>query len=113
MRLSTLWAPVSLAAMVVIAHEIWPTISVLALVMSLAVGFTLVCLPFRARARSLSVLGEHVFKGLPALSSEVCLFLAAAVLAAGLSSCLIALDLHLAPQYYDAFAACITVLILV
>jgi len=105
--------PVLLAALVMLAHHLWPRVSVLTLVTLIALLFTLLWLPLRQGAAGLRRIAGHVREGLPALGGEVTLFLAAAVLAAGVGALLESLGLQLAPERFGAPQACATLLCLV
>ncbi|GGB78639.1 hypothetical protein GCM10011352_00290 [Marinobacterium zhoushanense] len=113
MHLKALWAPVVLAMLVMIAHKLWPEISVLTLVTLIALLFSLVWLPLRYKGDSGKKLKGHIHEGLPRMSSEVLLFLSAAVLASGVGALLLTLDIQLAPAHFGSLEACITVAALV
>jgi len=113
LQLGALWMPVLLAVLVMLAHHFWPRVSVLTLVTLIALLFALLWLPLREGRDGIRQLQEHVHRGLPRLASEVSLFVAAAVLAAGVAAVLGALDIGLAPAHFGSVEACITVLILV
>jgi hypothetical protein len=113
MHLKALWMPLVLAVLVVICHEIWPAISVLTLVTLISILFAVSWLLLRQKRQGGRRLLNHIHEGLPGLAGEVMLFLAAAVLAAGVASSLSAFDLALAPEHYGALEACITLLVLI
>ena len=113
MHLKALWMPMLLAVLVVISHELWPRISVLTLVTLISILFATGWLLFRQRRQGGRRLLNHIHEGLPGLAGEVMLFLAAAVLAAGVAAVLGALDLALAPEHYGAPEACVTLVVLV
>jgi hypothetical protein len=113
MHLKALWMPLVLAVLVVICHEIWPAISVLTLVTLISILFAVSWLLLRQKRQGGRRLLNHIHEGLPGLAGEVMLFLAAAVLAAGVASSLNAFDLALAPEHYGAQEACITLLVLI
>lgn len=113
MHLKALWMPLVLAVLVVICHEIWPAISVLTLVTLISILFAVSWLLLRQKRQGGRRLLNHIHEGLPGLAGEVMLFLAAAVLAAGVASSLNAFDLALAPEHYGALEACITLLVLI
>src|SRR5690554_815625 len=113
MHLKALWMPLLLAVLVIISHEIWPAISVLTLVTLISILFAGSWLLLRQGTQGARRLVNHVHEGLPGLAAEVMLFLAAAVLAAGVASMLGAFDLALAPDNYGALEACITLLVLI
>jgi len=113
MHFKALWMPLLLAFMVIISHEVWPAISVLTLVTLISMLFACSWMLITQKRQGGRRLINHVHEGLPGLAGEVMLFLAAAVLAAGVAATLNAFDLVLAPDHYGAFEACITLLILV
>ncbi|KEA65687.1 hypothetical protein ADIMK_0209 [Marinobacterium lacunae] len=113
MHFKALWPPVVLAMLVMIAHKLWPNVSVLTLVTVIALLFSLVWLPLRYQGDSGEKLKGHIHEGLPRMSSEVLLFLSAAVLASGVGALLLALDIQLAPTHFGPLEACVTVAALV
>ena len=85
MHYGSLWLPGLLAGAVVAAHLYAPDLSVLGLISLLAPLVTLGYLMVRGSGVWLPV-GRHVVSGLPRMGNELALFLAAGVMAAGLSS---------------------------
>ena len=86
MHFGALWIPGLLAALVLSSHLLAPAISILTLISCLAVLLTLGVLLGRGGAQALMAFGDHVREGLPRMSGELLLFLAAGVLAAGIGS---------------------------
>ena len=86
MHFGALWIPGLLASLVLLMHQLSPVTPVLTLISSLSVLLTLVALPVRDFARAPSRFFAHVQEGLPRMSGELLLFLAAGVLAAGIGS---------------------------
>lgn len=113
LHLGALWIPMLLAVLVMIAHKLWPDVSVITLVTLLSLLFTLLWLPVKTGVRSPTILAKHVQLGLPRLGGEVTLFVAAAVLAAGIGALLLSLDIRLAPEHFGPLAACITLAVLI
>ncbi len=113
MHLKALWMPLLLGTLVVISHEFWPALSVLTLVTLISILFASGWLLLRQKRQGARVLINHIHHGLPGLAGEVMLFLAAAVLAAGVAATLNALDLALTPEHFGALEACITLLVLI
>ncbi|MBU2964761.1 hypothetical protein Q4508_01160 [Amphritea sp. 2_MG-2023] len=113
MHFKALWMPLMLAILVIIAHWRWPTLPVMTLVTLIAILFVIIYLPFKQGMNSFRLLKHHVHEGLPKLSSEVTLFLAAAVMAAGVAALLESLQIRLAPEHFTAPEACLTLLALV
>ena len=102
--------PVSLAALVLIAHFGMPSTSVIVLVSMTSVVMTLIIAAVKAK---LSKVTHHIQEGLADSSGEVSLFLAAAVLATGISALLGANELNLTPNQFGPFEASVTLCILI
>jgi hypothetical protein len=81
-----LWVPALLAAIVLTAHQLLPAVPILTLISSGAVGLTALTLLLRQPASAARRFALHVREGLPRMSGELALFLAAGVLAAGIGS---------------------------
>lgn len=113
LHLGALWIPMLLAVLVIIAHNLWPEVSVITLVTLLSLVFTVLWLPVKNGSRSPELLAKHVRLGLPRLGGEVTLFVAAAVLAAGIGALLLSLDIRLAPEHFGPLAAYVTLLVLI
>ncbi|MDO6565342.1 hypothetical protein Q4488_18365 [Amphritea sp. 1_MG-2023] len=113
MHFKALWMPLSLAFMVIIAHQCWPTLSVITLVTLISILFVLVFLSIKHRHNGGRLLKQHIYTGLPKVGNEVTLFLAAAVMAAGVAALLDSLQIRLAPEHFTAPEACLTLLALV
>ncbi len=86
MHFGALWVPGLLAVLVLSSHLLAPSISILTLISCLAVLLALGVLLGREGARAPTLLAGHVGEGLPRMSGELLLFLAAGVLAAGIGS---------------------------
>lgn len=113
MHFKALWMPSLLALLVMFAHSIWPDLSVVTLVTIISILFVLLYVPFKFGQQSRRILHHHIHDGLPKLSSEITLFLAAAVMAAGVASLLDALQIRIAPEQFTALEANFTLVILV
>ena len=113
MHFRALWMPLLLAVLVMIAHRLWPSLPVMTLVTLISMLFVLSYLSINQRATSVQQLKTHINEGLPKLGSEVTLFLAAAVMAAGVAAFLTSMQINLAPQHFTAPEACLTLLALV
>jgi len=94
MNLSSLWVPGVLAAGVLLLHTWQPTLSVLGLISVLAPAVTVITLAARQRPVRADI-AQHLQEGLPAMRSELALFLSAGVMAAGVGSATLALDIAL------------------
>ena len=86
MHFGALWIPGLLATLVMTAHALLPAIPILSLISATALGLTLVVLLVRHRADATPRFVAQVHNGLPRMSGELVLFLAAGVLAAGIAS---------------------------
>mgnify|MGYP001827837464 CR=1 FL=1 len=86
MHFASLWIPGLLASLVLLFHLSAPSIPILPLISGLAVLLTLGVLLARTRERAPTRFFGHVREGLPRMSGELLLFLAAGVLAAGIGS---------------------------
>ncbi len=86
MHFGALWIPALLAALVLALHQWLPATPVLTLISLLAVLLTVVVLTVRQMAEAPARFVAHVHDGLPRMSGELSLFLAAGVLAAGIAS---------------------------
>jgi hypothetical protein len=109
MRFSALWVPGVLVICVLIARGLWPEISVVGVVTTLAPLLALIILPLRrGPRRALRRSRQHVTGGLPLMRGELTLFLAAGVLAVGLFAVQEAAGLTLPFDEFDGWAACVT-----
>lgn len=87
MHFGALWIPALLATLVLTAHQVLPAIPILTLISGSAVTLTLLVLLIRHGGRDGAArFADHVATGLPRMSGELVLFLAAGVLAAGIGS---------------------------
>ena len=86
MHFGALWVPGLLALLVLLLHQLWPMVPILSLISSLALLLTLIVLSVREGSQAMSLFIGHVRDGLPRMSGELVLFLAAGVLAAGIAS---------------------------
>ena len=84
-RFGSLWLPGLLAALVLLLHQWLPEVPILALISLLAPSLSLVVLVLR-REHVTATVARHLREGLPAMGSELALFLSAGVLAVGLGS---------------------------
>jgi hypothetical protein len=86
MRFGALWVPAVLAVAVMLLHAYLPDLPVLTLISLLAIVVTFFVLAVREARRSTARMLQHVQVGLPRMAGELALFLAAAVLGAGLAA---------------------------
>ncbi|OED37952.1 hypothetical protein AB833_22015 [Chromatiales bacterium (ex Bugula neritina AB1)] len=86
-QFSSMWVPAALALLVLLLSEIFPHWSVLSRISVAALVLTVVVLLMRVgSSKTLANLVRHVTGQLPGMVNELVLFLAAGVLAAGISS---------------------------
>lgn len=93
LHLESLWVPAVLAAGVLAIHEYRPGWSVLAIIAALAPLVTVVTLLVRDGSGTWPALNRLVSMRLPEMGGETSLFLAAGVLAAGMTGVIAALDI--------------------
>ena len=86
MHFGALWIPGLLALLVLTSHLVWEAVPILTLIAGFSLALTCVVLLTRHRVGALQRLSGHVATGLPGMSGELALFLAAGVLAAGIAS---------------------------
>ena len=113
MHFGALWVPVLLASLVMIVHQLSPTTAILTLISSLAVSLTLAVLLLRNTARAPALFLNHVRDGLPRMSGELLLFLAAGVLAAGIGSAVQSIGWALDLEHFGATQASLLLLLMV
>ncbi|PLY12509.1 MAG: hypothetical protein C0631_16775 [Sedimenticola sp.] len=86
MHFDALWIPGLLASAVLLLHQLQQDIPILTLIALLSLGLTLSLLLIRYRTAGIGKFIGHIETNLPGMSGELCLFLAAGVLAAGIST---------------------------
>jgi hypothetical protein len=86
MHFGALWVPGLLAVLVMTLHRALPVLPILSLISSMALVLTVAVLLARHGADTPRRFAGHVRTGLPRMSGELLLFLAAGVLAAGIAS---------------------------
>jgi len=113
MHFGALWIPGLLATLVLTAHRLGPSIPILTLISTLSVLLTLGVLLVRQARLALPVFAAHIREGLPRMSGELLLFLAAGVLAAGIGSAAQGLGWTVALQAFGATEASLLLLLMV
>lgn len=113
MHAGALWLPLLLAILVIIGHRLWPHLSVLTLVTLLSLIFALGWVLARQGRTGLTRAVAHVQTGLPRMGGEVSLFLAAAVLAAGVAALLDSFGIQVTLTRFGAVEAFVVLLIMV
>ncbi len=86
MHFGALWIPGVLATLVMTAHGVFADVPILTLISAASLLLTLAVLGWRHRSAAPARVARHVLTGLPGMSGELALFLAAGVLAAGIAS---------------------------
>jgi hypothetical protein len=86
MHFAALWIPALLAGLVMGAHRLMPQVPILTFISSMALALTALMLLVRHGEGCANRLVGHINSGLPRMSGELALFLAAGVLAAGIAS---------------------------
>lgn len=95
LHLEALTLPGVLALAVLGLHELLPALSIITLVAALCLLFALVVVPLREGRRGPALLARHVTLALPAMATELALFLSAGVLGVGIAAALGAFGLEL------------------
>ncbi|MDJ0738381.1 MAG: hypothetical protein QNJ91_01610 [Gammaproteobacteria bacterium] len=113
MHFAALWIPGLLALLVLAAHAVWHALPILTLIAGLSLALTLAVLAARHGAAAPGRLRAHVADGLPGMSGELALFLAAGVLAAGIASAVASVGLAIDLDGFDAAAASVLLLSMV
>ena len=108
LHLEALLVPALLAIAVLVAHEIKPAWSVLAIITLTAPAVTALTLLAREGNRTGAALLRLIRLRLPEMGNEVALFMAAGVLSAGMAGMIAALDLRVPFEHYGAFEASLT-----
>lgn len=111
LHLESLWVPAVLAAGVLLIHEYRPGWSVLAIIAALAPLVTVLTLLVRDGSRTWPALQRLVTMRLPEMGGETSLFLAAGVLAAGMSGLIATLDIGVPYERYGWKEASLTFVI--
>lgn len=113
LHLGSLWVPMLLAVLVLLAHQWWPDISVLTLVTLISVLFAPLWVTLRRGRAGIRASLDHIQTGLPRLGGEVTLFLAAAVLAAGVAAMLASFNVTIRFEHFGANQAFIVLIIMI
>ncbi|MCW8902777.1 hypothetical protein [Sedimenticola sp.] len=113
MQFSALWIPALLALMLMLLHHTWPNIPILTLISTLSLSVTLLLLLLRHGRAGLGAYRQHIRVGLPRMSGELLLFLAAGVLATGIASAIQASNLSVDLQTFGATEASLLLLAMV
>ncbi|PTY38861.1 hypothetical protein BGP77_10245 [Saccharospirillum sp. MSK14-1] len=113
MHLGSLWLPMLLAVLVMAAHRWWPDVSVLTLVTMIAVLFAPLWVTLRQGRAGVGATLDHIQLGLPRLGGEVSLFLAAAVMAAGVAATLASFNVEVRFEHFGANQAFAVLVIMI
>lgn len=113
MTISSLWLPIVMCIIVLIAHVLWESVPVITLVTLLALVFTIIWLLMFRRQVWWRLLYAHIVDGLPKMAGEVLLFLSSAVLACSVAAAITSLHLNIVPQHFGLFEACCTIVVFI
>jgi len=113
MHFGALWIPGLLAALVLLGYRLSPATPILTLISTLAVALTLGIFLVRGRPLMVPAFLGHVGDGLPRMSGELLLFLAAGVLAAGIGSAAQTVGWMLELETFGANAASLLLVVMV
>lgn len=113
MTISSLWLPIVMCVMVLIAHALWASVPVITLVTLLAFIFTIIWLFIFRNKVWWRLLYAHIVDGLPKMAGEVLLFLSSAVLACSVAAAITSLNINIVPAHFGLFEACCTVVIFI
>ncbi|WP_428605778.1 hypothetical protein [Sedimenticola sp.] len=113
MQFSALWIPGLLALMLMGLHYAWPAIPMLTLISTLSLTISLLILLLRHGREGLSAYRQHIRVGLPRMSGELLLFVAAGVLSTGIASAIETSQLALDVPRFGAGEASLLLLIMV
>ena len=97
--------PTLLAATVIIAHEVWPTIAITQIIAICAPLLVIIVLLSEGRTNQLH---SHITNRLPNMHNEITLFLAAGVFAIGLGALFKVMPPWLPFTHYGPLEACLT-----
>lgn len=113
MHFGALWIPGLLAALVLLVHEWRPDIPILSVISLLALSLSACVLVVRHGVGAAGRLTDHLRNGLPRMSGELALFLAAGVLAAGIGSAVASTGWRLDLPHFGATQASVLLLLMV
>ena len=113
MHFGALWIPALLAAVVLMLHLWQPQLPILTLISGSALLLTVVVLLVRDAGSAPQRFVQQVVNGLPRMSGELALFLAAGVLAAGIASAVTAAGFALDLADFGAGEASVLLLLMV
>ena len=113
MHFGALWMPSLLALAVMLLHHRLPGLPILTLISLLSVAFSVALVLLRDAGRGARKLAAHVAQVLPRMAGELSLFLAAAVLAAGIGALVEALELTPGITQFGAWQASLLLLIMI
>ena len=113
MHFGALWIPALLAAVVLSLHLWQAQLPILTLISASALTLTLIVLLVRDTGSAVARFAGQVADGLPRMSGELALFLAAGVLAAGIASAVVAAGFTLDLAGFGAGAASVLLVVMV
>ncbi|MFT7459014.1 MAG: hypothetical protein ACI909_001690 [Planctomycetota bacterium] len=108
---NALQIPIALSVLVIIAHVLLPDFNVLSLISILALVMTLTILLYQKRSEAVALYKNHIKTDLPRINREVTLFLAAGVMATGLTVLITNSELSLSVPEFTPLIGCIFILV--
>jgi hypothetical protein len=98
--------PVALSVLLIVTHLLLPDFSVLSLISILALLMTAILLLYQKRSAALAIYKNHIEEDLPKINRELTLFLAAGVMATGLTVLITSSDIALSvPEFTPLIGA--------
>lgn len=114
MSLGTLFLPLMLCVLVIVAHQIFPAVSILVLVAGVVLLSVIVMLIWlHGPIVCLQRLSDHIQNGIPRSATEILLFTSAGLLVVGFSQFYHSLDLIIPITHFGGLAASVSLLIMV
>jgi hypothetical protein len=103
--------PIALSVLVIITHLLLPEFNVLSLISILALVMTLIILLYQKRSQAMALYNDHIKTDLPRINRELTLFLAAGVMATGLTVLITNSDMLLSVPEFTPLIGCIFILV--
>ncbi len=112
LHVETLWVPAMLAAIVLLVHEWHSDWSVLAIIAAVAPLVTMLTLLFTRPQETAALCQRLITNRLPSMNAELTLFMAAAMLSAGMSGAIVVLNLGVPFDHFGPLAASIILVVM-
>ncbi|MCG8427633.1 MAG: hypothetical protein MI754_09785 [Chromatiales bacterium] len=113
MQFDSLWIPALLACAVLAIHQLSPPTPILTIISLLALLLTMTLLIVRHQTVGIQQFIKHIETGLPSMSGELGLFLAAGVLAAGIATTIQASGIDISLGYFGPWEATLLLIAMV